>query len=62
MHTPRSNNKCSVIFMWMSFTCFGALSLLFNYVWAQGVAGSFKRLGKQVGGQGVFWQGMGVFW
>ena len=53
----RSNNRCSIISIYVdtfyTFQCF----VLFNYVWVQGVAGSCKRLGRA----GAFLISYGVF-
>ena len=46
VHTPRSNNKCSVTTIYVDFFyAFRCLLFVVNYVWVQGVAGSSKQVG-----------------
>ena len=48
--------------MWTFFACFDALCLWCNYVWVQGVAGSFKRLSGAIALSVSFGRDWGKKW
>ena len=48
--------------MWTFFTRFDGLCLWYNYVWVQGVAGSFKRLSGTESFLVKFWGFSGKKW